>query len=88
MDELISYISKYITLMPGDVISTGTPSGVILGMPEDKRIWIKPGDNVTVKIDKIGELKTHLWNKNYVLYINSKAWIKNKAQGNIIKEKN
>ena len=57
VDELISYISKYITLMPGDVISTGTPSGVILGMPEDKRIWIKPGDNVTVKIDKIGELK-------------------------------
>ncbi|WP_353851086.1 fumarylacetoacetate hydrolase family protein [Acidiplasma sp.] len=38
-------------------MSTGTPSGVILGMPEDKRIWIKPGDNVTVKIDKIGELK-------------------------------
>ena len=55
--KLIAYISKFITLMPGDVISTGTPSGVILGMPKEKRNWIKPGDVVTVEIDKLGTLK-------------------------------
>ncbi|MEM0156303.1 MAG: fumarylacetoacetate hydrolase family protein [Thermoplasmataceae archaeon] len=53
---IISYISKYMTLKPGDVISTGTPEGVILGMPEERQVWIKNGDVVEIKIDKLGVL--------------------------------
>jgi len=40
--ECISYISQYMTLKPGDVISTGTPEGVVMGMTEKN--WLKPGD--------------------------------------------
>lgn len=57
---LVSYLSQYMTLKPGDVIFTGTPSGVILGYPEDKQVWLKAGDTVTVKIDGIGELTNTL----------------------------
>jgi len=52
--ELVSYASQYMTLEPGDVISTGTPQGVILGTEE--KIWLKPGDEVAVEIDKLGRL--------------------------------
>ncbi len=54
---LVSYISKFMTLYPGDIISTGTPEGVILGMPEKDRKWIAPGDTVTVEIEKLGRLE-------------------------------
>ncbi|WCK53231.1 fumarylacetoacetate hydrolase family protein [Aneurinibacillus sp. Ricciae_BoGa-3] len=55
-DEIISYISEHMTLYPGDLILTGTPEGVITGYPEDKRIWLKDGDIVTVEIEKLGQL--------------------------------
>jgi 2-keto-4-pentenoate hydratase/2-oxohepta-3-ene-1,7-dioic acid hydratase in catechol pathway len=54
--EIISYASQYMTLRPGDIIFSGTPSGVILGYPENEQIWLKSGDKVTVSIDKIGAL--------------------------------
>lgn len=54
---IVSYISNYITLKPGDVIYTGTPSGVILGYPEEKQIWLKSKDVVEVCIEKIGTLR-------------------------------
>ena len=54
---LISYISRFMTLYPGDIISTGTPEGVILGMPEDRRVWIKSGDRVTIEIEGLGRLE-------------------------------
>ncbi|MPY69975.1 MAG: 2-keto-4-pentenoate hydratase [Alphaproteobacteria bacterium] len=50
--EQIEYLSRRMTLHPGDVISTGTPSGV--GRP--RGIFLKPGDTVRVEIDGIGEL--------------------------------
>ena len=50
--ESISYISQYMTLKPGDVISTGTPEGVVLGMKEKN--WLKPGDEVVVEVDGLG----------------------------------
>ncbi|MBE3102936.1 MAG: fumarylacetoacetate hydrolase family protein [Bacilli bacterium] len=55
-NEIISYISNYITLEPGDFILTGTPEGVILGLPENEQVWLTEGDEVTIKIEKLGEL--------------------------------
>lgn len=52
--ELIAHISQAITLEPGDIIATGTPSGVALGM--NPQIYLKDGDTMTVSIDAIGEL--------------------------------
>jgi 2-keto-4-pentenoate hydratase/2-oxohepta-3-ene-1,7-dioic acid hydratase in catechol pathway len=57
---IISYISRYITLKPGDIIFTGTPEGVIQGKPADKRVWLKPGDKVTCSLEKLGELNFDL----------------------------
>ena len=54
--QLVSYISDYFTLKPGDLIFTGTPSGVISGFPPDKRVWLKPGDKVVTSIEKLGDL--------------------------------
>jgi 2-keto-4-pentenoate hydratase/2-oxohepta-3-ene-1,7-dioic acid hydratase in catechol pathway len=52
--ELIAYLSSVFTLEPGDIISTGTPSGV--GFSYKPPRWLKPGDNVVVKIEGLGEL--------------------------------
>ena len=46
--EIVSFASRYMTLEPGDVISTGTPEGVIFGY--DEKIWMKVGDSVTIQI--------------------------------------
>ena len=54
--DLIHELSHNLTLEPGDVILTGTPEGVILGLPEDERVWLSAGDEVTVEIDKLGRL--------------------------------
>jgi 2-keto-4-pentenoate hydratase/2-oxohepta-3-ene-1,7-dioic acid hydratase in catechol pathway len=53
VDELLSYVSQFMTLLPGDVISTGTPPGVALGM--DSPVYLKPGDTVTLGIECLGE---------------------------------
>lgn len=53
--EIVSYISRYFTLEPGDLIVTGTPEGVAMGR-EDKP-WLKPGDEVVVEVEKLGALK-------------------------------
>lgn len=52
--EIISYISQYITLDPGDVVITGTPPGVIMGR-EDKA-WMTEGDSYAVEIGNLGKL--------------------------------
>lgn len=54
--EIVSYISKYMTLSPGDIILTGSPEGVILGDPEEEQIFLQPGDVVTIEIEKLGRL--------------------------------
>ena len=54
--QLVSYISKYFTLRPGDLIFTGTPEGVIAGYPKDKQVWLKAGDKVETSIEKLGDL--------------------------------
>jgi 2-keto-4-pentenoate hydratase/2-oxohepta-3-ene-1,7-dioic acid hydratase in catechol pathway len=54
--QLVSYISDYMTLRPGDIIFTGTPEGVISGYPKDKQVWLKPGDKIVTAIEKLGDL--------------------------------
>jgi 2-keto-4-pentenoate hydratase/2-oxohepta-3-ene-1,7-dioic acid hydratase in catechol pathway len=51
--KLVSYISQYMTLMPGDVITTGTPPGV--GMARNPRVFLKPGDDIRATISGLGE---------------------------------
>ncbi len=58
--EIISYISQYMTLKPGDLIFTGTPSGVIMGKPKEQQIWLKSGDQISAEIKGIGSLETTL----------------------------
>ena len=58
--QIISFISKHITLRPGDIIFTGTPEGVIQGKPAEQRVWLKPGDKIACSLEKLGELKFEL----------------------------
>jgi 2-keto-4-pentenoate hydratase/2-oxohepta-3-ene-1,7-dioic acid hydratase in catechol pathway len=53
--DLIAYLSSVFTLEPGDVISTGTPSGV--GFSYDPPRWLKPGDEVVVRVQGLGDLR-------------------------------
>jgi len=53
--ELVSYISQFMTLLPGDVVSTGTPFGVGLGLKP--QVYIKPGDEIELGIDGLGTSK-------------------------------
>lgn len=59
---VIAYVSQFMTLLPGDVISTGTPAGVGLGFKPP--IYLKDGDVVELGIDGLGTSKQHV--KNYV----------------------
>jgi len=52
--KLVSYCSYYMTLMPGDIITTGTPSGVALGI-KDRDAYLKAGDIVTLGVKGLGE---------------------------------
>jgi 2-keto-4-pentenoate hydratase/2-oxohepta-3-ene-1,7-dioic acid hydratase in catechol pathway len=56
--HLVSYLSQYMTLEPGDVILTGTPEGVVLGRPQ--KDWLVPGDVVTVQVGNLGRLMNRM----------------------------
>jgi 2-keto-4-pentenoate hydratase/2-oxohepta-3-ene-1,7-dioic acid hydratase in catechol pathway len=62
--HLVSYISRFMTLQPGDVISTGTPPGVGLGQKPDP-VYLKAGDVMRLGIDGLGEQEqtVHAWNE-------------------------
>ncbi len=51
--EIVSYMSQFMKLQPGDIIATGTPSGVGMGMKPQR--FLKPGDKMTVRIEGLGE---------------------------------
>ena len=51
--KIVSYVSQFMTLMPGDVITTGTPPGVGMGMKPP--VFLKPGDIVTLGGTHLGE---------------------------------
>ncbi|HYH42381.1 MAG TPA: fumarylacetoacetate hydrolase family protein [Burkholderiales bacterium] len=57
--KLVSYCSHYMTLEPGDMICTGTPPGVGMGVKPEP-VWLKPGDVVTLGIEKLGEQKQRI----------------------------
>lgn len=54
--ELVATLSTWMTLEPGDIVSTGTPSGVGLAM--DPRVWLEEGDELVVSSPQLGELRT------------------------------
>lgn len=56
--KIVSFLSQSMTLMPGDLIATGTPPGV--GMGRNPKIWLKNGDRMNVSIEKIGTLSNHV----------------------------
>ncbi|MFC5530714.1 fumarylacetoacetate hydrolase family protein [Cohnella yongneupensis] len=61
-DEIISYLSQHMTLLPGDVILTGTPEGVVLGQPADRRVYLREGDAVVIEIEGLGRLSNRMIN--------------------------
>jgi 2-keto-4-pentenoate hydratase/2-oxohepta-3-ene-1,7-dioic acid hydratase in catechol pathway len=52
--QLIAYVSRFITMHPGDLLITGTPPGVGLGRKPDP-VFLKPGDEMRLGIEKLGE---------------------------------
>ncbi|HYH60937.1 MAG TPA: fumarylacetoacetate hydrolase family protein [Solirubrobacterales bacterium] len=56
--ELVSHLSKLMTLEPGDLISTGTPSGV--GIARKPSVWLKPGDEIEIRSPQLGLLATRI----------------------------
>jgi 2-keto-4-pentenoate hydratase/2-oxohepta-3-ene-1,7-dioic acid hydratase in catechol pathway len=54
--ELVSRLSQWMTLEPGDIVSTGTPSGV--GSVREPRVWLEPGDEIVISSPTLGELRT------------------------------
>jgi 2-keto-4-pentenoate hydratase/2-oxohepta-3-ene-1,7-dioic acid hydratase in catechol pathway len=54
--DLVARLSRWMTLEPGDIVSTGTPSGV--GSVRQPRVWLKPGDEIVIASPTLGELRT------------------------------
>jgi 2-keto-4-pentenoate hydratase/2-oxohepta-3-ene-1,7-dioic acid hydratase in catechol pathway len=54
--ELVSRLSRWMTLEPGDIVSTGTPSGV--GSTRDPRVWLRAGDRIEISSPTLGRLET------------------------------
>jgi len=60
--QIVSYVSKFMTLNPGDIITTGTPPGVGMGIKPNP-VFLKAGDTIRLGIDKLGEQQqtVHAW---------------------------
>ena len=52
--HIVSYVSQYMTLLPGDIITTGTPPGVGMGVKPNP-VWLQPGDVVTLGVEGLGQ---------------------------------
>ncbi|MEY4748664.1 MAG: hypothetical protein RIQ60_878 [Pseudomonadota bacterium] len=65
--HLVSYISRFMTLLPGDLITTGTPPGVGMGM-KPTPVFLKPGDTMRLGIDGLGvqQQTVHAWNPELI----------------------
>ena len=58
VSDLVSHLSRWMTLEPGDIVSTGTPSGV--GSARNPRVWLKPGDEIVISSPTLGNLSTRI----------------------------
>ncbi|WP_120519850.1 fumarylacetoacetate hydrolase family protein [Arthrobacter celericrescens] len=56
--RIVSYLSSFLTLEPGDVIATGTPQGI--GAKRNPPVWLEPGDTVEIDIEKVGLLRNRV----------------------------
>jgi 2-keto-4-pentenoate hydratase/2-oxohepta-3-ene-1,7-dioic acid hydratase in catechol pathway len=56
--RVVSYLSSFLILQPGDVIATGTPQGI--GAKRNPPVWLEPGDTVEIEIDKVGLLRNRV----------------------------
>ncbi|WP_423183546.1 fumarylacetoacetate hydrolase family protein [Arthrobacter sp. NyZ413] len=56
--RIVSYLSSFLTLEPGDVIATGTPQGI--GAKRTPPVWLEPGDTVEIEIEKVGVLRNRV----------------------------
>jgi len=63
-EEIVSYISQHMTLVPGDIILTGTPEGVVMGYPPEKQVYLQPGDEVSIEIEGLGKLTNRMVKEN------------------------
>jgi 2-keto-4-pentenoate hydratase/2-oxohepta-3-ene-1,7-dioic acid hydratase in catechol pathway len=65
--QIVSYVSRFMTLNPGDLITTGTPPGVGMGMKPTPQ-FLKPGDVITLGIDGLGQQRqeVHAWNPELI----------------------
>ena len=65
--HLVSYLSRFMTLRPGDVITTGTPPGVGMGV-KPAPVFLKPGDVITLGIEKLGRQRqtVHAWDPELI----------------------
>ena len=63
VDVIVSYVSKFMSLQPGDIITTGTPPGV--GMGRKPQLFLKSGDEMKLSMDSLGEQvsKVSQWKK-------------------------
>ena len=66
--HIVSYLSHFMTLNPGDIITTGTPPGV--GMARKPQIFLKSGDEMSLNIDKLGSQKQKVFSYDYIKKIN------------------
>jgi 2-keto-4-pentenoate hydratase/2-oxohepta-3-ene-1,7-dioic acid hydratase in catechol pathway len=56
--QLVAHLSRLMTLEPGDIVSTGTPSGV--GSTREPRVWLQPGDEIAISSPTLGRLETRI----------------------------
>lgn len=65
--HLVSYISRFMTLYPGDLITTGTPPGVGMGQ-KPTPVYLKPGDTIRLRVQGLGEQNqtVHAWNPDLI----------------------
>jgi len=58
VNVIVSYLSKFMSLQPGDIITTGTPPGVGMGMKPQQ--FLKAGDKIRLSIEKLGEQNSNV----------------------------
>ena len=58
--QIVSYSFRFMTLQPDDIIFIGTPEGVVLGYPKDRQVWLKSGNKIACRVEKLGKLRFEL----------------------------